>query len=363
MNTLTQSLRAHSNVDDAHLPEELSKAFRSEQDRIDRLSSLIKVTALVNSSLDERHVLNSILEHATQVTHAEASSIILKGEDGHSLYFLAATGEKADEVKDIKLQIGEGIAGWVVQHGVPVLSPDVDKDPRFSPRVASSVNFTSRNIACAPMKVKARIIGAIEVLNRKDGPTFSDDDLEILEAFANQAALAIENARLFKLAITDELTGLYSHRYFKDYLRLELHKAKRLRRPLAVVLMDIDNFKSFNDTYGHSVGDEVLRGVSNILRKSLRDTDVIARYGGEEIAVILTELNASQSLLVSNRLREQIEAYNIARDGKKMGVTVSVGLSMYPESADNETDLFDRADAALYQAKRSGKNCVKVASV
>lgn len=359
MRTITRRVKTGGSRNAADLAAGVSQAFRDGQERINRLSSLIQVTSLVNSSLNETEVLNTILEHATQVTRAEASSIILKGEDGHSLYFLAATGKKAEEVKKLKLEIGEGIAGWVVSKGESVLSADVTADPRFSRRVSESVQFQSHSIACSPMRIRGRIIGAIEVINRQGGGTFDEDDLDILEAFANAAATALENARLYRLAITDELTGLYSHRYFKDYLNLELHKAKRLGRSMSVLLLDIDNFKTFNDTYGHAVGDEILRGVARVLRKGLRETDVIARYGGEEIGIILTELKPPQVRTIAQRLRSQIAEYRVRSNGNDIGVTVSIGASFFPGSADEPDSLFEKADQALYAAKAAGKNCVR----
>lgn len=361
MKTFTHGLRTAAKTDKVRQAEELSQAFREDRGRFDRLTSLIKVTALVNSTLNEDDLLNTLLEHATQVTRAEASSIILRGDDGHSLYFLAATGAKADEVKKFKLELGEGIAGWVVAHGESVLAPDAEKDPRYSPRVSRSIRFPSRSLACVPMRVRGRVIGAIEVLNRTDGGVFDEEDREILEALANEAALAIENARLYRLSITDDLTGLYSQRYFKDYLRMELQKAKRLKRPLTVVMLDIDNFKAYNDSHGHAAGDEALGGVARAMRTCLRDTDVVARYGGEEFAIILPEIRPLQGAQICERIRAQVEALKSRQDGRPGGLTISVGLSSYPESADESTELFVKADQALYAAKRAGKNCVRSA--
>jgi diguanylate cyclase (GGDEF)-like protein len=211
------------------------------------------------------------------------------------------------------------------------------------------------------MRARGRVLGAIEVINRSDGGAFDDDDLEILQALANEAALAIENSRLYRLSITDDLTGLYSQRYFKDYLRMELQKAKRLKRPLTVVMLDIDNFKAYNDSHGHAAGDEALVGVSRAVRTCLRDTDVVARYGGEEFAIILPELRPLQGAQICERIRAQVEALNFRQDGRPGGLTVSAGLSSYPESADESTELFVKADQALYAAKRAGKNCVRSA--
>jgi putative nucleotidyltransferase with HDIG domain len=162
------------------------------------LTVLSEVSAIIASSLDLKEVLKSIMEMATKIMRAEASSLMLIDEKTQELIFEEVLGEKEEEVKKIRLKKGEGIAGWVAEYGIPLLIPDAYKDPRFNPEVDKSTGFKTRSILCVPMKVKDKIIGVVEVLNRIDKKPFDEDDKEIFSILANHAAIAIENARLYK---------------------------------------------------------------------------------------------------------------------------------------------------------------------
>ncbi|MBQ2872117.1 GGDEF domain-containing protein, partial [bacterium] len=180
-----------------------------------------------------------------------------------------------------------------------------------------------------------------------------------MEALANQAAIAIDNAKLYELATKDGLTKLYTHRHFFTLLDTEIKRAARYNHVMSVVMMDIDNFKSINDTYGHAVGDKVLREVASVIAKTVRKIDMPARYGGEEFAVILPETKGEDATIIAHRLRRKVEAINLTlNDGTVVKVTVSVGIAAFPDAAEDELTLMDFADKALYESKHHGKNCV-----
>ena len=190
---------------------------------------------------------------------------------------------------------------------------------------------------------------------------FSPDHQRVLEAIGAQAGTAIQNARLYELATVDGLTGLFVRRYFDGRLREELERARRYQTEFSVVLLDVDNFKKLNDTYGHGVGDRVLREVAQVMRRNMRGVDIPARYGGEEFAFILPRTGMLDAHAVAERLRQDISEARIAADDKVVRVSASLGLSSYPESgAESADEMVKLADTALYRAKQTGKNRVEL---
>jgi diguanylate cyclase (GGDEF)-like protein len=183
---------------------------------------------------------------------------------------------------------------------------------------------------------------------------------------ARSAAMALENATLHKkteeLTITDELTGIFNYRYFARKLKEEQRRAARYDLPLSLIMLDIDWFKKFNDTYGHEVGNIVLKGITSVVKKCIRDVDIFARYGGEEFVIILPQTPQIEVSQIGERIRAQIESATFGGGDNmpELKVTVSVGISSYPENGKSEDELLAVVDQALYRAKGSGKNKVCV---
>jgi len=208
-----------------------------------------------------------------------------------------------------------------------------------------------------PLKVKNVTFGVINIVNRKDGQGFSRADTDLLQTMANQAALVLDNTKLFKLAITDGLTGLNLVRHFKNRLNEEIKRARRYGKIFSILFFDIDHFKKFNDTYGHQIGDEVLKQVATIFRGNLReDIDMAARYGGEEMIALLPETDARGGLVVAERLRQAIEAHEFTGHTSPLKVTISIGLAEYPLHSNEALELIRKADTALYECKKKGRN-------
>ncbi|MBI4843340.1 MAG: sensor domain-containing diguanylate cyclase [Nitrospirae bacterium] len=333
-----------------------------EQDKtkIRQLDALIEMAALINSTLSPVVIRKRAIEAATSLLNAEAGSLLLIDNETGELFFEVALGEKGDRVKSIRLARGLGVAGWVAENDEPVIINDIASDPRFYKGADEKTGFITKNMVCVPVRSKERIIGVLQAIN-KIGGDFDQDDMVILFALANQVAVAIENAFLYKDSITDGLTGLYHHKFFELRLSEELERAKRYRHNLVLLMIDIDFFKKVNDTHGHLAGDMVLKGMGAILKSSTRLSDIVARYGGEEFAVILPYISKQHALEVAERLRRSVEK----NDFEGIKITVSIGFCFYePDDPDIEyKELIDVADKALYQAKESGRNRVEAAGI
>jgi len=194
---------------------------------------------------------------------------------------------------------------------------------------------------------------------------FGSGHQRVLESIGLQVAAALQNAHLYEMAMVDGLTGLFVRRYFDARIEEEIERSKRYGTPFSVVMMDVDDFKRLNDTHGHLAGDRVLRGVAQLVRSQMRGVDTAARYGGEEIAIILPRTEMVAALNQAERIRAAIADHRITIDGTGaspvLGVTASFGIAAYPESgASTAEELVKRADRALYRAKKTGKNRVEL---
>ncbi len=198
------------------------------------------------------------------------------------------------------------------------------------------------------------------MLSRSMAPAFSQEDMRFVETLAASMMTIIKNYQLYQLqkqlATTDGMTGLYNHRYFQDALGREISRSRRYGAPVSIVYMDIDHFKIFNDTYGHQVGDEVLKIVSRTIRRNLRDSDVACRYGGEELVAILPDTPLEGAMAAAEKIRQGIESLLLPVNGKSVRITISSGVSEFPRNASDKQSLIEAADGALYVAKEGGRN-------
>jgi len=204
---------------------------------------------------------------------------------------------------------------------------------------------------------------ALMRLSRPSKKPFTADELRFLEAVANQTALALERVKLIafleNLSITDALTGIANRRHFEWRLSEEIERARRYKYPLSTLMLDLDHFKQVNDNYGHQIGDIVLQQVAQRLRRILRRTDFLARYGGEEFIVLAPQTPADRALILAERLRQVIAESPIpVADNLQIHITISIGVAVFPNHAQNESELVRAADAALYKAKQMGRNRV-----
>jgi diguanylate cyclase (GGDEF)-like protein len=339
---------------------------KKEKEELDRtlynLSLLYSIGRAMTYISDLKSLLEYILNQAIQITGAEKGSIMLYDIEKNILSIRVLAGLKDgafqkqvnnNEIKCRNFKPGEGIAGRVFQTGRPMVLDKVQEEEMFIEPDSSFV----RSIACIPMMVYSDIIGVINVTNKLDESKFTDEDVELLKAVADQAAVAINKAQLWEMAVTDSLTGLYVRRYIMVKLQEEFHRADRYNKGLSVVMADLDCFKRINDTYGHTIGDRVLKVVSKFFLKNIRDIDIISRYGGEEFLILLPEATKDEAYTVSERLRKKLVEFKV---DDLPQLTVSLGIASYPQDGQDVEVLIKKADAALYTAKQDGRNKVVI---
>ena len=275
---------------------------------------------------------------------------------------LAADGEGAAALKDLSFADNAGLVSNVVKLGSALPGREISAMDRVVIFDNGTVLKGLGSLKIFPLRAGDVCVGTLVCGSRKAGALSSGAQRE-LAMLALQAAEALVRARLYeqaeKLATTDGLTGLVNRRSFNEQLEQRLREATRYDRPLSLLLLDIDHFKKVNDTHGHPAGDAVLRGVAKLAQKAARDTDVAARYGGEELALILPETDARGAMVIAERLRKLVETTAHASELGPLKVTVSIGVSTTGQRAKAPADLLEQADRALYRAKHAGRNRVE----
>lgn len=307
-------------------------------------------------------------------THPEASPIVWKmiEENKITLVGLLDVYHKADKkidvelnkiVRQVKLPIEKvyGILPSCVIHDKPCLITKEDADHELSDIHLRSLAI--EQFAVVPLRGKDHVIGVLLVDNVSTRKSITEADLRSLLMLANHAGLAVENAKTFSEVVMtsqqDYLTKLWNHGHFQKLLDDSIAEAKAIKKPLSVLVFDVDNFKEYNDQYGHQAGDRALEELSNIAKSMMRRNDSLARYGGEEFAAVLPSTTKSEASKLAERLRITIQNETAKSDRTLKAITVSIGVASFPEDAEDKEKLIYCADGALYEAKRSGKNQMK----
>jgi len=265
-------------------------------------------------------------------------------------------------VKGIKIPLREdmGILALTILEGMPFEITTHEAKKIVDPEIQRQLNTDF--FVTIPLKAKDKVVGAILVDNIFNKKPITKTDVRMLAMFASHAGLAIENSRLFEetvyLSNTDWLTKLWNYGKFHQHLSMELERAKMSETSLSLVMIDVDNFKHYNDTLGHMRGDEALKKIAGVLIGKSRKCDIAARYGGEEFGIVMPNTSKENARLFSERLRNEVERtfINETEIDPAHRPTVSCGIATYPEDADNKNEIASRADLALYEAKHAGKN-------
>jgi diguanylate cyclase (GGDEF)-like protein len=336
----------------------LTQTSASLRQRVAELTTLNDVGRAMNSTLQLDELLQQIARSTlSALERATVLTVGLWNEKEHAFRFRAFTrGE--DAPADRWSPRGEGVTAWVLQNKAPLLVRDLAGEADTFSIGPLDVPSGIRSWMGVPLVVYDEIVGILSV-HSLERSAFGDDDLRLLESIGQQAAAAIENARLYELATVDGLTQLYVRRYFDQRLDEEWRRSARYHTPFALILIDLDDFKALNDRYGHPVGDRVLRATAGIVKRKMRAIDIPARYGGEEFAILLSRATTADAMTVANRIRADIAAYRLPVGDGEVSITASLGVASYPECGDVDAlELLHRADLALYEAKEAGKNRV-----
>ncbi len=306
-----------------------------------------------------------VMEIAADLVGASRGSIMLIDKKGKNLQIGFCKGMNSSLAQSITVKLGEGIAGKVASSGIPLLVDDVEKDNRV--RMPNRPRFKTKSLLSVPLKLRDKTIGVLNLSDKEDRGAFNESDLNLLASFANLASLMIERTwalertfQLEKLSITDHMTGLYNHRFLRTRLEEELNRSTRNGLNLTVIFIDLDFFKIYNDIGGHLAGDAALKKAADILKASVRDMDIVVRYGGEEFCIVLPDTSKNEAVQVAERIRQEIEKEKFPKEeDMPFGrLTASFGIASFPEDGHTFTTLIHSADLALYRAKAEGRNRV-----
>jgi len=323
---------------------------------VDSYRRLAEVFHEVLSEQTHTTVLERIADTLADVIPFDAFTIYQADEARRVLIPVMARDRWAEEVMSSRPLLGEGITGWAIDHLEPQLVNDAQHDPRVKVVPGTPVDEQEALIS-VPLVARGSLMGALNVYRIGAGVSFTEEEFELAKRFGDAAALALDNAQVRAVlelqAQTDSLTGLYNHRYFHERLRAELNRASRTHDTIAVLMLDIDDFKRVNDVHGHGIGDQMLLELADVLQSTVRVSDVVCRLGGEEFGVIMGSCDAGDALGLARRIIDRLAETEIEPAGR---LSVSVGIAQGPEHAMNPRELVACAEIAMMTAKARGKN-------
>jgi len=323
-----------------------------------QLEMVYENSRILAGILDFNQIVDEILKIGERVLDYPALGIMLIGPSDNLIYRGRLTGgRKNTKLKAINFEKME-LAYRVARVGEPVRVVDLSSRTDYEPLLNSA-----RSVMLVPMVTHGKTTGLLSAESPRKG-AFEDQDEKFLSVLARSAAMALENSILHRkteeLTIIDDLTGVNNYRYFAEKIKEEKRRAVRYNQALSLIMIDIDWFKKFNDNYGHEVGNQVLVGLTAVIKKCIRDVDILCRYGGEEFIIILPQTVEREAYKIAQRIRDEVEQseFGGGEGIPRLKVTVSVGVSSFPENRRPEEELINAVDQALYRAKGSGKNTV-----
>ncbi len=348
-----------------HLPFFLRYAEqrRTAETQLLRLERLLQAVSRMHASLDQQRVAGAILNEFQQWVQAESWLLYTISEDGQFLELALSLGERT-RPQSLTLAVnGPGpVERALQQKEIAVFNQgelNESEPTRNHQRTAGAV-------LCLPLIVDGNVVGVVEAIRHPESGSFDALDERILRKLSAVASTALNNSLRFawaeRLYMQDDLTQLYNSRYLRQFLESEVKRARRYGSPVSVVFLDLDGFKQINDRYGHRVGSETLKEVGQVLANSVRETDVVARYGGDEFTLVLPETGAESALITAERIRRRIaEQQFCGGAAESFHLTASFGVAAYPRHAQLAIELIEKADLVMYEAKAANKNTVKLA--
>jgi diguanylate cyclase (GGDEF)-like protein len=338
-----------------------ARLYQSTKEAAERRAVLHRVSQqIVGVSLDPEGIYTAIHHAAIQLMPSDAFVITQMNEINlmiEPVFFY----EIYRRVTPQPYPASQGLSGLVVSTGETIYIPDAFDDTRVENFVHFAEPNQVRSIIAVPMRLRGKVVGMLSTQSYKPD-AYTPEDQYLLEMLATYAAIALDNAQLFMdiqyLAITDSLTGIYNRRHLFELGQREFIRARRFKRPLSIIMIDIDHFKNINDAYGHSTGDHYLRELAQLLNTEVREIDIVGRYGGEEFTVILPETGLPRAREIAERLRKKVEKTFKSAANNLTPITISLGVSELDHNSNSFADIVKQADVALYSAKNAGRNQV-----
>jgi diguanylate cyclase (GGDEF)-like protein len=355
---------AESAVERRRLSRWLRQAESRVRDQAARLDLLVETTKAANSLLEPKMVIRFVMERMQRLLGCRAWRVYLVDEEAGGLLLEMAGGEAEEEALP-RVELGRGLVGWVARYRNAVRLDGASGDPRVDIEVDGLDGAAPGTLLAAPLVSRGHIIGVVELVDRAGGG-FSGLDLEMVRTMTEPAATAIENAILFQKleerSVTDDLTRLYNARFMDGCLRREIKRARRYGHEVSLLFLDLDGFKGVNDEHGHLAGSATLAEVGKILKATVREIDIVARWGGDEFTIVLPETGPEGASVIAERIRYAIAAHSyLSEMGLDVRISASVGVASYPHHGPEAATLLQAADRAMYSVKESGRDGVALA--
>lgn len=343
--------------------EELRRTIEERDRNINEMRQLMDFETTMREEIHEDTLLKHVARILKENFNADIAAILMLDMEKSVLYVpIINPAMPVDKLIKNEAFLDPSLCS-VIRTGHEHVVRDITEDVSCE---CISYNLENGGYVCLPLIASGMTIGAILLINKDRGYGDSQEELETMKSHAGLVAVALQRVRLMDTtkhaAVTDTLTGIYNRRFFDEILEKQIALSKRLSKSLSILIADLDHFKKLNDTYGHVAGDSILKGVTAIMRKSTRSSDILARYGGEEFVVVMPETDITGAIERANRMRQGIEDVNFDNivKGQSLKVTLSIGVASLPEHGAEFDELVRTADSALYKAKEGGRNRVEV---
>lgn len=327
---------------------------------MDHLRVFHDVARALTASLELDEILGAIMDKMAQFFGPERWSLLMVDEKANELYYAIAVGENAESLRGLRVPIGEGVAGWVAASGNPLVVPDVKLDPHWSAFARNHPELNIHSIACVPVRSGNKTLGVIQLLNSKLD-LLSEYSISFLRILCDYAAIAIQNARsmtlIQELTITDDVTGLFNARHLYSMLDEQV----RSGIVFSLMFLDLDRFKSVNDTHGHLIGSRLLAEVGGLLKRSLGPANSGFRYGGDEFVALFPGLNKSAGVAATMAVYESLRSARFLEGaGLSLNLSGSFGMATFPEDGNTVATILRSADTMMYEAKTTRDNIAVV---